>query len=709
MSLSEKSASPILFGSDPASRIVAAEFIPPAGISLFRRKPDGSTECESIPFLPFLWVARDIGSCEPLDGSQKYGFLRRCESLAEWTSLRSELRREGIAHFSLGDPVQQYLLSSGRTLFHDLAFEQLRRLQITVETASEAGRIHPDRDPLLAIAVGDETGFAEVLPIDPADSGSTPQALRRLNEIIRERDPDVIEGHHLFKVILPSLAAQAKRHKVKLLWGRDESAMTLRKSRLQIAEKVIDYARGNVFGRHLVDTAFLAQFYDIGTRSLESFDLASVADHFGLPEAVVSSGGASFPDRLAGELSRTRSLAAALSASYFHQARIFPYNYQDVVVRGNATKIDSLFLREYFRRGFSIPEAPEVRAFEGGYTDVFFFGVAKDVWHCDVTSLYPSVMLQFGLFPATDVLEIFRGLLTELRTFRLEAKARMREATDPREQRHFDALQGTFKILINSFYGYLGFAQGHFADFDIASAVTAKGRELLGIMVENLRSAGAEVIEIDTDGIYFRPPPGASEADLQQRMREVLPAGIDVEFDCRYPAMFSYKAKNYALLNEDGTLIIKGAALKSRGLEKFQRIFLERMLRHLLEGEPWKVESLRAEFEHALRERIWPVELFAKTEALQDSPAAYQRKISASSRNRSAAFELAIQSGDDYQAGDPVSYYITGSKKMVVAYQSAKRVSEWNPDQRDENVEYYVSKLNDLAAKFRQFTEATLL
>ena len=41
--------------------------------------------------------------------------------------------------------------------------------------------------------------------------------------------------------------------------------------------------------------------------------------------------------------------------------------------------------------------------------------------------------------------------------------------SNPRHWHHLHALQNTFKILINSFYGYLGFAQGHFADFDAAA------------------------------------------------------------------------------------------------------------------------------------------------------------------------------------------------------------------------------------------------
>ena len=147
---------------------------------------------------------------------------------------------------------------------------------------------------------------------------------------------------------------------------------------------------------------------------------------------------------------------------------------------------------------------PMVRGFEGGYTAIFFTGVARNVWHCDIASLYPSVMLQFDCFPVTDQLQIFRHLLTDLRTFRLESKASMRAAAGDRaQQQYFHALQNTFKILINSFYGYLGFAQGHFADFEAAARVTQIGRDLLKKMIDWLNAHGAKVIEVDTDGIYF--------------------------------------------------------------------------------------------------------------------------------------------------------------------------------------------------------------
>jgi DNA polymerase elongation subunit (family B) len=154
-------------------------------------------------------------------------------------------------------------------------------------------------------------------------------------------------------------------------------------------------------------------------------------------------------------------------------------------------------------------------------------------------------------------------------------------------------------------------------------------------------------------------------------------------------------------LDESGALILKGAALKSRGMEPYLREYLETFLRLLLQNEPEKAAALREELALKIRKREISIEALAKTEALQDSVASYLKKITASSRNRSAAFELAIKSGRNYQAGDQITYYVTGANKKVVAYENARFVSEWTPEARDENIDYYVAKLDDLAKKFQ--------
>jgi DNA polymerase elongation subunit (family B) len=707
----------LLFGADPTPCIVAIELGETGTVKVYRREENGSTVADVEPFHPFAWADSDVVDLgiesEKLQGSLKYGWLITVDSWKELIALRNGLKNSGRDFFAFTDPVQHYLTATGRTLFKDLPFEELKRMQMEVLVNDEH---------IMSIALSDNTDWEELIVVDPDNlEESERNALKRLTVLIKERDPDVIEGHNLFRFDLPQLVDRAKKLKTKLDWGRSDGFLRSRPSRLQIAEKTIDYPKFTIGGRHFVDTFLLAQFYDVGMRSLAGFERADVARHFDLCDSEETSALAGkelqraylsdsemFRRRALCGVRETRALSDLLSPSYFIQAQIFPYNYQDVIVRGNATRINALFLREYFRKRHSIPELPMVRAFEGGYTDIFFTGVAHNVWHCDIASLYPSVMLQFDCFPATDYLGIFRHLLTDLRTFRLEAKAKMRAEKDPAKQHHLQALQNTFKILLNSFYGYLGFAQGHFADFDAAARVTQIGRVLLKKMIEWLNARGARVIEVDTDGIYFVPPASIDVDDLQKDLATELPAGIDVEIDEQFEAMFSYKAKNYALLTKDGDVIIKGGALKSRGLEKFQRVFLEEMIRLIMQGKPEAVDDLRNEFEQKIRTREWKIDMLMKTDTLQDSLDKYRAKIAGSARNRAAAYELALASPEsvrgNYKPGAQISYYIKATPKKVAAYEAAKLANEFDPQNRDENVDYYVAKLDDLVKKFSNLT-----
>jgi len=710
----------MLFGADPTPRIVAIELGETGTVKVYRREKDGSTVAEVEPFHPFVWADSDVVDlgieAEKLEGDLKYGWRVTVDSWKELIALRNGLKNAGRDFFAFTDPVQHYLTATGRTLFKDLPFEELKRMQIEVLSFSDDSDDH-----LMSIALADNSGWEDVLIVDPKDvEESERSVLKKLTSLIKERDPDVIEGHNLFRFDLPYLVARATKTKTKLDWARSGGFLRSRPSRLQIAEKTIDYPKFTIDGRHFVDTFLLAQFYDVGMRTLSGFERADVARHFGfcdreelsaltgkeLQRAYIGND-ERFRQRALCAVRETRSISELLSPSYFIQAQIFPYNYQDAIVRGNATRINALFLREYFRQRHSIPEMPMVRGFEGGYTDIFFTGVARNVWHCDVASLYPSIMLQFDCFPQTDQLQIFRHLLTDLRTFRLEAKANMRAEKNPAKQRHFHALQNTFKILINSFYGYLGFAQGHFADFDAAARVTQIGRDLLKKMIDWLNGQDAQVIEVDTDGIYFVPPDKIDIDELRKRLAKELPPGIEVEFDEQFDAMFSYKAKNYALLTRNGDVIIKGGALKSRGLEKFQRVFLEEMIKLLMQGKPEAIVDLRNEFEKKIRDREWKIDMLMKTDTLQDSLEKYRAKIAGSARNRAAAYELALASGRNYRPGEQISYYITGATKKLAAYENAKLASNFDPQNRDENIDYYIAKLDELVKKFANLKETS--
>ena len=250
---------------------------------------------------------------------------------------------------------------------------------------------------------------------------------------------------------------------------------------------------------------------------------------------------------------------------------------------------------------------------------------------------------------------------------------------------------------------------GHFNDFDAANQVTAKGRELIQSAVAWLKQKNARIIEVDTDGIYFVPPDDLTTAGDEDRLiaqlAQILPKGIELELDGRYPAMFSYKMKNYALLDELGRLRIKGSGLRSRGLELFQREWLEEMLLSLLKSENEKIPALYQRYLDDIEKHRKDISWLAKTETLQDSLDNYQAKLKTKKRNAAAPYELALKAERPYQPGDQISYYVTGTKAKVKISENCKLASEWGPNKPDENVEHYKAKLKELYEKFRPFIE----
>jgi len=727
----------ILFGHDERRGIVAMEAEGDDGIRVFR-KEGGRLLSETQSFHPFFLLS-DTSllegiKCSPtlktLKGSGDYRYQVSFGSWRDMDRVRkaiSKKARVSPGHpdspvFFVSDPIQQHLMATGQTFFKELTFEELRRMQLDIETFCPEGYEFPnpkrEEDRIIVISFSDNTGWEKVIS---GKDLSEKEILEELLRTVQERDPDIIEGHNIFNYDLDYISCRAKMHGIPLNLGREGKTARSRSSRVIIAERTINYSRWDIYGRHVVDTFILAQFYDVVTRKLENFGLKDVAKQLNLtsPDRTYLDGDQitwhflHAPEKLhryaLDDVRETRALSDLLSRSYFFQAQSFPFSFQNVVVRGNAAKIDSLFIREYLRQGHAIPKLEEARPFPGGYTDIFYQGVARGVVYCDVQSLYPSLMLSERIWPKKDDLGIFSRLLADLRDFRLRAKDMTAQAASPEERQFFDTLQSTFKILINSFYGYMGHAQSHFSDFDQAKKITARGRELLQSMIDWLREKGCQVVEIDTDGIYFVPGADRTterqEEDLVKELSDSMPEGITVEYGGRYKAMFSYKIKNYALLDYEGSLKIKGSGLRSRGLEKFQRVLLEEMISRLLADQKEKIPPLFQRYLEQMARHQWDVKMFMKTEMLQESLEKYREKIRTNARNRSASYELALRSEKRYQPGDQISYYVTGDSEKVQAYDHCKLAREWDPSHPDENIPYYQKKLRDLYEKFSEFFE----
>ena len=111
------------------------------------------------------------------------------------------------------------------------------------------------------------------------------------------------------------------------------------------------------------------------------------------------------------------------------------------------------------------------------------------------------------------------------------------------------------KVLINGSYGFLGTGYYSFNDYEAAALVTAYGRKILDLMVSVVESQGGEVIEIDTDGIFFSHEEPEAVANA---VTEALPEGISIELELKHCGLYAPKAKSYVLVDSNGKTSVKG-------------------------------------------------------------------------------------------------------------------------------------------------------
>jgi DNA polymerase elongation subunit (family B) len=318
-------------------------------------------------------------------------------------------------------------------------------------------------------------------------------------------------------------------------------------------------------------------------------------------------------------------------------------------------------------------------------------------------------MLSQQIKPATDELNVFQILLRDLTTKRLEAKHAMPTRESPEERAQQDALQSSLKILVNSFYGYLGYARGLFNDYAQADRVTTAGQELLRAIMKQVELHNGQVIEVDTDGLFCVPPDNVrgeeQELIFVEKMSSSLPEGIHLALAGRYKRMLSYKKKNYALLDYSDRLTIRGSALISRSLERFAKQFIQLSINCLLQEDIDGLHNLYVSFAKDIANHRWEAADFSRTETIRDSFETYDLEVGETRRKPAAAYEVAKRSGLTLKPGERISYYVTGSHTGVKILENSKLAAEWDSNFPDENTAYYLDRLNECSKKFEVFFE----
>jgi len=208
-----------------------------------------------------------------------------------------------------------------------------------------------------------------------------------------------------------------------------------------------------------------------------------------------------------------------------------------------------------------------------------------------------------------------------------------------------------------------------------------------------------QLLEADTDGVYFALPDELHEADERRIVAEVaalLPPLVKLEFDGRYAAMLSHEPKNYALKPYSGPLVLRGVAFRSSRAEPFGEAFLRRAIDHLLIGDLLAVREAYVSTATAIRQQTLSTFEMSARVRLSKTPTQY---LATRGQRRELAYEALLDNGrDDWAPGERIRVYRAKRGRAGLLPDPDAADEGGAPDPRDYDVDYYLRLLRETFA-----------
>jgi len=429
-------------------------------------------------------------------------------------------------------------------------YEQLTKLYIDIETTG----LDPTVDRVLMVGLMSETGFKTIIT-DPDER----VILTRSIEHLKTNKPDCLIGHNLINFDVPFIVTRCRINKIPHPFTKANKTNRITSS--SVNGQPIEFTPVYWKGTDILDTYQQIAIWDKAAAKLSSYGLKNSVIALGLREdrrlelsverireCWETGDLATIQDYLEFDLDDTELLANFLLPVVYYQMNYVPnLNFQTLAIASPALKAQKIHQR--LLPGIE-PDADKQSGFDGGTVELLKPGLTSNVSKIDVSSLYPSIMLRYGICSRKDTENRFLGVLEYMRGERLRLKALGKSG-----DKSASFQEKSLKVLINGSYGFFGTGYYSFNDYEAAALVTAYGRKILDLMVEVVELCGGITIEIDTDGIFFShdDPEAVSKA-----VADALPDGIEIELELKHCGLYAPKAKSYVLVNPEGKTSVKG-------------------------------------------------------------------------------------------------------------------------------------------------------
>jgi DNA polymerase I len=607
---------PLIYGKSALPNIVSIEANDDKLVVFTESPVDGSVSQQVLPNKYWILASEQLErDWIRLKGDLHYKWGKQFTKRSEFARTRAIFKSRDI--YSIYDPKEANMVNTGLTYFKGLKPEDVSIFSWDIETTSLE---HNDSAKLLLISTTfRKQGKFTRRVFAYTDYANEGEMLLDFCSYVRELNPSIFLGYNIVIFDLPYIKFIADRAGVTLDFGRDGSPIEFSEYESELRKdgsQSYTYRKVKIYGREVVDMFFVAIKYDIG-RKYEKYKLKYIVEFEGLEDANRQHYDAekirhNYKNPVEwekiiryaeGDADDSIKLFDLMIPSFFYITQSVPKSFQAVTESATGSQINAMMVRSYLQNKHSIPKASEVHDFEGAISDGFP-GIYKNSLKVDVRSLYPSIMLEYKVFcKEKDPNAHFLNILQTFTDLRIKYKGLGK--TD----KHYDDLQNAFKVLINSMYGFMS-AQGLQFNYPVGAAeVTRNGREILrkaihwatGSTYENycqtLETNRFKLVNLDTDSITFCYPDGRDiskeeQNNLLEEINSIYPTSISWEHDGFYPSILVVKAKNYVLKKSDGSVKIKGSALKATMKQKRLQDFIKETINLLLDNNKQGVVDL---------------------------------------------------------------------------------------------------------------------
>jgi DNA polymerase elongation subunit (family B) len=311
----------------------------------------------------------------------------------------------------------------------------------------------------------------------------------------------------------------------------------------------------------------------------------------------------------------------------------------------------------------------------------------------DFNSLYPAIQLAHDVFPTVDITGVLKSMLKYFHSERFKAKdlaKQYKKQGNYQLESLYKRKQLPLKIFINSMFGALGAPNAFpWAEMDVAEGITCRARQYLRLMVKFFVKKGYTPTVLDTDGVNFMAPE-TGEDDffyVGKGYNEEVIAGkeyrgvhaVVAEFndlymkgemalglDGMWPSTINLARKNYALLEDDGSISLTGNTIKSKKLPTYIEEFLDKSIVLLLNDKGYDFVMMYYNYVEKIYNKQIPLTKIATKARVKKTIAQYTNR--GSNKNgkplpKQAHMELAIKNGVQVNLGDTIYYINNGTKK----------------------------------------------